>query len=70
MKNERFRIAKDAHNLRVVPWREAIGIESVEDGATIPALVLWMAHGYGQPELAEKIVRLLNEDAEKSATRT
>lgn len=66
----RYRIAQNYWNIKNPPWREAIGIEEVfyrPDGGevyTVPALVCWFGRGGVQPELAQRVVDLLNADQE------
>ena len=66
----RYRIAENEWNIKDPPWSEAIGIEEVafwKDGEEVfatPPLVCWFTRGGHQPELADKVVALLNSDTE------
>ena len=44
---KRWRIAENEWNLKGAPWRGAIGIEEVDDGVAVPALVCWFTRGWG-----------------------
>ena len=57
----RYRIAENEWNLKTAPWRDAVGIEDLEDGhLRVPALVCWFTRGEGQEELARRVVDILN----------
>jgi len=53
----RYRIAEDDWN--DPPWRGAVGIESIEDEACVPAIVCWFTRG--SEDMAQLVVRLLND---------
>jgi hypothetical protein len=63
-----YRIADNKWNLHQLPWSGAVGIEEVslwEDGSevyAVPPLQCWFTRGEHNPELAYRIVDLLNAD--------
>ena len=45
MKGKRWRVIENEWNLRDAPW-SAVGIEEVDDGQAVPAVVCWFTRGW------------------------
>jgi hypothetical protein len=63
-----YRVAENKWNLSDLPWAGAVGIEEValwEDGSevyAVPPILCWFTRGDHNPELARRIIDLLNAD--------
>lgn len=44
---KRWRIAENKWNLRDPPWRDAVGIEEVDDDVAVPGLICWFTRPNG-----------------------
>lgn len=60
----KYRIAENRYNIQNPPWRDAVGIEDISEGLAVPSLICWFTRG--DPELPQKVVDLLNEQAQRS----
>jgi hypothetical protein len=62
----KYRIAENEWNLKGSPWRDAIGIEEIDDGMAVPPLICWFTRGSDTHALTQRVVDLLNAEAPPS----
>lgn len=63
-----WRIIENEWNLKAAPWKDAIGIEEIDDDLAVPGVVCWLTSGWpDNREIAQHIVDLHNQSINQSS---